>query len=69
MAEVDEELEIESPAPSMLPNYRSDVRDMVEGTVPSYREDERVVDEGEELRYVLGLRVLYVSFAGVLMQR
>lgn len=51
MAEVDEEIEIETPVRSVLPIYRSDVRDRVDGTGP-WRRDAEGVGKGEEVRYV-----------------
>lgn len=55
MDEADEQIEIETPAPSMLPIYKPDVIDMLESTGPWRRHDEGVVDEGEESRYVSSL--------------
>ena len=51
MAESDEEIEIETPARSVLPIYRSGVKDRVDGTGP-WRGDAEGVVKREELRYV-----------------
>lgn len=67
MDEADEQIETETPAPSMLPIYRSDVIDMPESTRPWRRNDEGVVDEGEESRYVSSLQVLCLPCFWLLM--
>lgn len=67
MDEADEQIEIETPAPSMLPIYQPDVIDRLESTRPSRRHDEGVVDEGEESRYVSSLQVLCLPFFWSLM--
>lgn len=51
LIEVDEVIEIGTPVRSVLPIYRSDVRDRVDGTGPWRRDAEEVV-KGEKLRYV-----------------
>lgn len=67
MDEADEQIETETPAPSMLPIYRSDVIDMLESTRLWRRNDEGVIDEGEESRYVSSLQVLCFLFFWSLM--